>query len=748
MDSTLRRSGASPLRRTTATHFMSVAKSNNALPVNSRLEEYVIQSVLGIGGFGITYLARDTRLGSLVALKEYFPHAYAQRDSTNTIRPNTGRDTGDAENYRWGLQEFLKEARALAQFKHTNIVRVLRFLEANGTAYMAMEYEEGESLSGFLARHGGFLNEALLLNVFLPVLNGLQAVHDAGLLHLDIKPDNIYLRRNGVPMLIDFGSARQRSTANRSQKVALTPGYAALEQYPGHGDLGPGADVYSMSATLYRCITGQEPVDARERVNGLNKLHVDPLVPAARFERPVYSRHIRECVDAALQLKSENRPSSASALQNGLMGKSMSAATPPKSNASIFSSGQGFIGLFTGKEGKKRRIIPRGPIERLLVFTVFAAVLLLVTVRGMHATGHLAEGEEYDYLDRILTVSVQSGKKATRYVEENILGVKRAPEYIPPPSQRVARAAPAPKSANEKPVPVFESGKSLVSTVALTAPAVSLAFLQDGTMLAVALDDGGIQLRNAISGALVRTYVTALGVPGAVAASSDGQRLAFSAANYTIQIWDIEKNIFLGELPGHLDAILALAFSPDGQRLASASRDQTAMLWDVNSGQLLRDLSKPASEPLAMAFSPDGNRLAVSDATGGIHYWQMSDLREIAYVPTRDQPIAALAYSPDGKWFALGSDQGFLSLWEVSGKRPDRVLPQVPDTVHALAFSPDSKWLIVAGSDATLQLWDVETANLAQRYEGGNHQTYTLALSSDGQRIAAAGDDGKLTQWK
>ncbi len=727
---------------------MSAALSDNALPVNSRLEEYVIQRVLGIGGFGITYLARDTRLGSLVALKEYFPHAYAQRDSTRTIRPNSGGDTGDAENYRWGLQEFLKEARALAQFKHTNIVRVLRFLEANGTAYMAMEYEEGESLAGFLARHGGFLNEPLLLNVFLPVLNGLQAVHDAGLLHLDIKPDNIYLRRSGVPMLIDFGSARQRSTANRSQKVALTPGYAALEQYPGHGDLGPGADVYSMSATLYRCITGQEPVDARDRVNGLNKLHVDPLVPAARFERPVYTRHIRECVDAGLQLKSGDRPSSASALQNGLMGKSMNAATRPTANASIFSSGQGFIGLFTGKEGEKRRIIPRGPVERLLVFSVFAVVMLLVTVRGMHATGHLAEGEEYEYLDRFLAASVQSGKQATRFVEENILGVKRPPEYTPSPSPSVARAAPAPKPVEAKPVPVFEAGKSLVSTIALTAPAVSLAFLQDGAMLAVALDDGSVQLRNAASGALVRTYAAAIGVPGAVAASPDGRQLAFSAANYAIQIWDVEKNIFLGELPGHLDAIIALAFSPDGQRLASASRDQSAMLWDVNSGQLLRDLSKPATEPLALAFAPDGNRLAISDTAGGIHYWQLSDLREIAYVPTRDQPVAALAYSPDGKWFALGGEQGFLNLWDVSGKRADRALPQVPDMVHALAFSPDSKWLMVAGSDASLQLWDVETANLAQQYQGGTHQTYTLALTADGQHIAVAGDDNKLTLWK
>lgn len=729
---------------------MSVAQSSNTLPVDSRLEEYVIQSVLGVGGFGITYLARDTRLGSLVAIKEYFPRAYAQRDSTNTIRPNSGGDTGDAENYLWGLQEFLKEARALAQFKHTNIVRVLRFLEAHGTAYMAMEYEEGENLSGFLARHGGFLSEPLLLNVFLPVLNGLQAVHDAGLLHLDIKPDNIYLRRNGTPMLIDFGSARQRSSANRSQKVALTPGYAALEQYPGHGDLGPGADVYSMGATLYRCITGQEPVDAREREHGLKKLHVDPLVPAVRFERPIYSRHIRECVDAALQLKHEDRPPAALTLQNGLMGKGMSSSAHLKSNASIFSSGQGFIGLFTGEEGQRRRLIPRGPLEKLLVFTVFVAVLLLVTVRGMHASGHLAEGEEFDYLHRFLASAVESGKQTTRYLEENILGVKRPPDYVPPPAalQALARATPAPKPADDKPVPVFETGKNLASTVVLPAPAVSLAFLQGGTSLAVALDNGSIQLRNAASGALVRSYVTAPGVPGVVAASPDGARLAFSAENYTIQIWDVEKNTFLGELPGHLDAVLALAFSPDGKRLASVSRDQTAILWDVDSGDMLRALGKPANEPLALAFAPGGNTLAVSDAAGGIRYWELVNLHDIAYVSTRDQPLAALAYSPDGKWFAVGGEQGFLSLWDVSGKRADRVLPQAPDTVHALAFSPDSKWLVVAGSDAALQLWEVETATLAQRYDGVNHQTYALALTPDGQQLAAAGIDGKLTLWK
>jgi WD40 repeat protein len=490
-------------------------------------------------------------------------------------------------------------------------------------------------------------------------------------------------------------------------------------------------------------------VDARERENGLKKLHLDPLVPATRFERPLYSRHIRECVDAALQLKSEDRPSSAFALQNGLMGKDMKQARAAV--AAPLSRGAGFIGVAgTADEGKRRRIIPRGPLERLLVFAVFLAVLLLVSIRGMHYTGSLADGEEYDYLDRFLAAAVESGKQATRYLEENVLGVKRPPDYTPPPAAMLAlaRAAPAPKPVDEKPAPVYEVGKSLANTVVLPAPAVSLVFLQDGAMLAVALEDGGIQLRNAANGKLVRTYAIALGVPGAVAASPDGRRLAFSAENHTIQVWDIEKNIFLGELPGHLDAIRALAFAPDGLRLASVSRDQTTILWDVDSGKALGDLSKPANEPLALAFSPDGGRLAVADAAGGIRYWELVNLREIAYVPTRDLPVSALAYSPDGKWFAVGGEQGHLSLWDVSGKHPDRALLQAPDTVHAVAFSSDSKWLVVAGSDASLQLWEVETARLAQRYDGVNHQTYALALTQDGKQIAATGADGKLTVWR
>jgi hypothetical protein len=721
---------------------------SNALQANYRLDEYVIQSVLGHGGFGITYLARDTRLGALVAIKEYFPQAYAVRDRTNTIRPNTGGDTADVENYRWGLQEFLKEARALAQFKHANIVRVLRFLEGNGTAYMVMEYEEGESLSDHLARHGGFLSEPLLLNIFLPVLTGLQAVHDAGLLHLDIKPDNIYLRRSGPPMLIDFGAARQRSGSDRSEKVALTPGYAALEQYPARGDLGPWSDVYSIGATLYRCITGKEPIDSRDRERGLNKLHIDPLVPATRFDRPRYSPHIRECIDRAMALNAAERPRTAFALQNGLMGKDMNAARPA-SAASAYSRGAGFIGIVAAeKTDKRRRLIPRGPLERLLVFVVFLAVLVVAPVRIMLATNLLTEDQLYAFIDRLRGDSSEAGMQATRFFEEKLLGIKRPPEYVPSASIATARPGPLPKRDAPPAVPPFETGKQLAVTVATSAPVASLAFLQDGTRIAAALDDGTIELRDAETGARLQTLLHGTGHPGAVAASADGQLLAFSGDNDGIEIWDMKQNVFLTELPGHDDAVIALGFSPDGELLASIGRDQSAILWDVATGKMILDLSKPACEPLSLAFSPDGNRLAIGDAGGGIRYWELAARHEIAYVPTGDLPIDALAYSPDGKNFAVGGEHGLLNLWDLSGQRPDRSLDGAPDTVLALTFTPDSKWLVVAGSDSALQLWSVEHGRMAQQYAGGNHQTYALAVAPQGREIAAAGIDDKLTLWR
>lgn len=291
----------------------------NALEVGSSLAEYTLESVLGHGGFGITYLASDNALGSLVAIKEYLPQEIATRDkNSSTVIPQASRDA--IKQYHWGLKSFVKEARALARFKHANIVRVLRFLEANGTAYMVMEYEEGRTLAQHLKNLSQPLDEPQLFRIIMPILNGLQAVHQAGLLHLDIKPENIYLRHDGNPMLIDFGSARQAMTeTGQASRVTLTHGYAPIEQYPDKGTLGPWSDVYAIGATMYRCVSGRRPPDSIERYRAVLDYKTDPLRPAVQAAAKHYRQGLLECIDWAVQIYAKDRPQTARQLQDSLM---------------------------------------------------------------------------------------------------------------------------------------------------------------------------------------------------------------------------------------------------------------------------------------------------------------------------------------------------------------------------------------------------------------------------------------------
>ena len=208
----------------------------NALPRGHRLQEYELVRVLGMGGFGMTYLGFDHHLDKAVAIKEYLPSDIATRTADHSVAPQASEFRGD---FQWGLERFLDEARTLARFDHRHIVKVYRFFEAHGTAYIVMEYAEGETLSAYLERKGT-LSEAELKGILYPLLDGLAVVHGADFLHRDIKPGNIVLRdTDGSPVLLDFGSARQAIGAkSRSVTSIVTPGYAPIEQYSSRGRQG------------------------------------------------------------------------------------------------------------------------------------------------------------------------------------------------------------------------------------------------------------------------------------------------------------------------------------------------------------------------------------------------------------------------------------------------------------------------------------------------------------------------------
>ena len=234
-----------------------------ALPKGYTVEEYVIERVLGQGAFGITYLALDSNLNSWVAIKEYLPDDLAVRDQRSTVTP---KSTASKPSYLWGLERFFSEAQTVARFNHPNIVRVLRLMRENGTAYIVMPYERGRSLADHIKRLDRPLREDEMLGLLRPLLDGLAAVHAEDVLHRDIKPGNIFLRTDGTPVLLDFGSARQAVRGERRDLTSvLTPGYAPIEQYADSGNQGPWTDVYALGAVLYRCLTGKAPVDATVR---------------------------------------------------------------------------------------------------------------------------------------------------------------------------------------------------------------------------------------------------------------------------------------------------------------------------------------------------------------------------------------------------------------------------------------------------------------------------------------------------
>jgi len=278
--------------------------------------QFLVGRVLGKpGGFGITYLGWDRGLHRRVAIKEYFPRDIAGRETDRTtVTPDS---TDDASNFQHGLEQFQTEARTLARLDHPNIVRIHQVLAAHGTAYLVMEYYPGLTLAEHLDRQpGGRLPEATALALMQQILDGLRAVHAEGLLHRDIKPQNIYLAAtrggNARPVLIDFGAARQvAGERSCSLSVLLTPGYAPLEQYSRRGKQGPWTDVYAVAAVLYRMLTGLTPPDAHDRNEG------EPLPPAARFG---ISAPVSAALERALAMAAGERTQSVAALQQALAG--------------------------------------------------------------------------------------------------------------------------------------------------------------------------------------------------------------------------------------------------------------------------------------------------------------------------------------------------------------------------------------------------------------------------------------------
>src|SRR5215470_6064709 len=299
-----------------------VVDTRFALPENAIIDgSYRTLRVVGSGGFGITYEAEDINLGTTVALKEYYPFDFGDRDGMTTVRPKSDRHR---QTFEWGRTSFLREARTLARFDHASIVRVTRVFEANSTAYMVMRLEQGQSYEAWLKNLGRPPIQEELDRITNSLLDALKTIHDSDILHRDIAPDNIIVRRDGTPVLLDFGAAR-RAVAEMSQSLTriVKPGYSPHEQYSSENRMqGPWSDLYALGGTLYRAVTGKRPDEATLRFDD------DRMPSAVRAAKGSYRADFLRAIDDCLKLKSSERPQSVAHLRSKLLGKDFHSGPP------------------------------------------------------------------------------------------------------------------------------------------------------------------------------------------------------------------------------------------------------------------------------------------------------------------------------------------------------------------------------------------------------------------------------------
>jgi len=316
------------------------AQNNAPLPDGLEIAGYRIVKKIASGGFSIVYLAYDED-GNAVAIKEYLPSSLALREPGELV-PTISVD--NLSTFRIGLKCFFDEGRALARIAHPNVISVLNFFRANETVYMVMAYESGRSLQDHILRRRDkgerpLVSERFIRKMFSHVMNGLREVHTNKLLHLDLKPANIYLRVDGTPILLDFGAARQTLRADIPKLYPMyTPGFAAPELYLKNGNLGPWTDIYSIGASMFACMVGAPPQQADQR--NLN----DKLDGHLRKFEGIYSDELLKVIRWSLMLDPLERPQSVFALQKALRESGKPAAV----SENLEGFGRKLRGMFAG----------------------------------------------------------------------------------------------------------------------------------------------------------------------------------------------------------------------------------------------------------------------------------------------------------------------------------------------------------------------------------------------------------------
>jgi serine/threonine protein kinase len=733
--------------------------------------DYRVERVLGAGGFGITYLAREFQLDRLVTIKEYFPSDFAARQNGLDAVPRSQESAGD---YRWGLERFVAEAQTLARFNHPHIVGVHRYFRANSTAYMVLHYEEGQSLKSWLTALGRVPRQADLDRVIAPLLDALETIHTADFLHRDIAPDNIIVRKDGQPVLIDFGSARGEIARHSKTISALVkPGYSPYEQYAEKNSRqGPWTDIYALGATLYFAVTKKRPPDSVLRVTK------DEYRPVAELAMGAYRKRFLRAIDASLSVDIGSRPQSIAAWRGELLGPDKPRKSwltgrrkpepdpleleeedgpdeEPKTPTSVPPPPDA-----PGRRGGMLDFVdhlkkPHRPLAEAL--RAEAGCDAAVKTNPNKVEPQPPVSEKSDPEPPVETHRVDSPMPTPLFPKRHQQTKPRRASNPPRSSPQAEtprrddaanpHAAPLPAllDAPRKPPRPPRDGfltrgarllRTAVNIVIVGAIALALFTYRDNlpTVDLSAINDLLARMAKAPAGETTRTPQS--GKELKTAAIKQGPPPDRAPP----------RELRIRTIVAHDEPIRALAYGADGSTLITASDDSTLRIWAAGTGDIVRIIHMDHGAPTSLAVND--RYAATGHKDGTVSVWDLAAGTKIADLRRNEAPVWALTFTKSGR-LAVTSHDWTVSLWDI--RKPDgpiHVFSAHTNPVQAIALSSSGDYLASGGADKQVRLWSLDTLDNVRTYRTQSDFVTALAFSNDDELIASGTLNGRISIFR
>ncbi len=695
-----------------------------ALESGVHIDRYTIERKLGQGGFGITYLVSDSETEQpLLALKESMPsHLAVRAADMRTVLPHEGKQ----DDYAFAASRFLDEANLLVMLDHPHIIKVHRAFEENHTVYFTMDYIEGGSLADedkkrraqqSDAPQKARWSESDILALLDPLLDALEYLHAKGILHRDIKPDNILLSSQGQPILADFGAAKLTiSEHTHAQTIVGTAGYTPIEQRGNlRNNTGPWSDLYALGATCYLLMTGSAPTMSENRVDP----SCDPHVPLTkRPDMAHYSHALRASIDKALLFSFKKRWQSAADWHKQLRGIEAKQQCPRSSKLPWI------ITLLTLSASIASYLHHRE--EHTNTHQQISSLQAqLATEKAQHATTHKTlEKETAKHAEAQLMLKAErSNYGTTLYLletEKSLHSATRAELKMLKKKHEVKPAPPSP----QPPPPIQPSSWSYPqeASYAWIAP--------QGDVIALrSTDKKTITLYRQSTGEKISSISHNDSVTN-VAFSPDGKLLATASYDKSAKIFDIQKKQVIATIE-HEKAVFHAAFSPDGKLLATASHDHSARIFDIQKQRSIVTI-KHGSYVRHVAFSPDSTLLATASNDQYVKIFSILTKRQFASIKHKSQVIHA-AFSSDGKFLATASDDNTAKIFDIRAKQGIASIKHNGNVTY-VAFSPDGKLLASACDDKSARIFDIQKKQSIASIQHDS-KVFHVAFSPDGKLL-------------